>query len=331
MQAHLLHLLSLVACLLAIGQPATSSAADAPYPNRPIRLVVPFAVASDADQYARNLAASLPRHLANAGIEVLNHPGDNGRLASLEVRDAPADGYTLLVARASTHAILPALAPETTYRWNDFTVLAVLEIDPLICAVRKNSPFSEIRELLTAVRARPGVFKYAVVGDGNLLQLSVLYLLSLDGQKPASMQAVNFPSGVQATRAVAEGKVDLICNNATNMLSALRDNSVRGLFTTAPGRLAGFPDLPNARDVGLRDMGNLTNWTVLMAPRSLPPVIRRRWVQALQNVGRDQDWLAANAKLASLPVMRIEREAERFVQEQLQFYERLVGTMELRP
>src|SRR6185436_1476313 len=123
-------------CLLA-----AAANAQAQYPSKPIQLIVAFAAASDADLSARNLAQHARGYLGNQTIVVTNRPGASGAIGTLAARNAPADGYTLLLARIATHAILPATDKSIPYKWNEFTMLSVLELNPYVCAVKSDAPY----------------------------------------------------------------------------------------------------------------------------------------------------------------------------------------------
>ena len=123
------------ACLLA-----APIVTHAQYPSRSILLVVPYTAGSDADLAARNLAAHAPRYLNGQTVVVMNQPGASGAIGTLAVRNAPPDGYRLLLARIASQVILPATDRKTPYGSNDFTFLSVLEINPYVCAVKGDAP-----------------------------------------------------------------------------------------------------------------------------------------------------------------------------------------------
>src|SRR5262249_31521187 len=104
---------------------AAPGALHAQYPSKPISLVVPYGAGSDADLAGRNLADHAAKHF-NHPIVVVNQPGASGAIGTMAVRNAPADGYTLLLARIASQVILPAMDASTPYRWNEFTLLSVL-------------------------------------------------------------------------------------------------------------------------------------------------------------------------------------------------------------
>src|SRR5262245_1172580 len=135
--------LRLIALFALLG---ASGTLHAQYPSKPITLVVPFSAASDADLAARNLADHAAKYLGNS-IVVVNQPGASGAIGTQAVRNAPADGYTMLLARIASQVILPATDAKTPYKWSDFTLLSVLEVNPYVCAVKADAPWKSMKEL----------------------------------------------------------------------------------------------------------------------------------------------------------------------------------------
>jgi len=301
------------------------------YPDRPITVVVPFAAGGDTDHFARALAHSLERIAPPPSLIIDNRAGNSGIPASLTVRQAPADGYTLLAGRVGTHAIQPAVNQDTPYTVRDFTTLAVLELDPMICAVRANSPHQSARDLLAAIRKQPGIYKYSTSGAGTILNFAALYLMSIAGVPTTAATGVHFNGGHEAVRALVDGQVDFICAVAATISSDLSNGTLRGLLTTAAGRMQAFPQIPNAREAGYRDMSNIMGWTALMGPPGLPAEVVRYWRQTLEKVAADPAWQAANLQLGSQPAIRLIARPEQYVQEQAAFYQQLALSMKIRP
>ena len=321
-----------IVCLLA-GSALLAGMAGAQnsYPNRPVTLVVPFAAGGDSDLFARALVQSV-QQLPSAPTLVLEHRvGKSGTVASAAVRLAPADGYTLLLARVATHAIQPAMDPSTPYKPDEFTVLAILELDPLICAVPSASPYRSARELIAAIRSAPGKLRYSTAGAGTILTFAPQYLLSMSGVAPAAAHALHFESGLQAARALAEGKADFSCAPAASVAPFIQGGQVVGLFTTAASRMATLPQLPTAREAGLRDMGQMVGWSALMAPVGLPAPVLSFWRQSLQKVAQDAAWQNTNAQLGSQPAIRLIGRPDHYVMEQYKLYRQLSLTLKPAP
>ena len=308
-----------------------AAAAPEPYPERPITLISPFAANSDATLLGQTFSQFAIKYMDRAKIVVESRPGASGSTAAQAVRLAAPDGYTLLVGRVANHVIAPALDPKVPYRWQDFTFLGVLEINPLICVVRADSPWQNTHDLLATIRKNPGSLKYGATGNGTILHMVPQYMFKLSGLKQDAAQAQHFDAGPTATEALINGKIDFVCNNAGSLIDLIKAGKLRPLFTTAPGRLEALPQVQNAREAGLRDIGKLMGWTVLLGPRNLPPTVVARWKQTMTQIASDPQWRNGSIARGSIPALGSSNDTELFVREQAEFYEQLVRSLNLRP
>jgi len=144
----------------------SQSVAAQDYPNKAITLVAPYAAGGDSDASGRNLAAVAAKYFSQP-LVVQNIVGASGIIGSQRVRTAAADGYTLLIARGGSQAINPALDSKTPYKWNDFTMLSLLDFNPVACVVKGDSPYKSMKDLLAALKAQPGKLNYATAGPGT--------------------------------------------------------------------------------------------------------------------------------------------------------------------
>lgn len=296
-----------------------------------IRLYVPFGAGGEADGSARNFLRSAERFNGGQGFEIIHLTAESGGAASRAVKAAPPDGRTLLLARVGSVAILPALSPRTAVPPWDFTVLAVLDQAPLICVVRSGSTITSMHELLAAISAAPGRLRYSTAGAGTLQSLAVRYLLALSGLPGDAAKPVHFGQGSQATQALLDGEVDFSCNNARSVVPLLQSGALRGLMTTAQGRLKVLPRLQNAAELGLRDMQQLQGWSALLGPAGMSAAAVARWRAILDQVADDPEWLAGTEALAAAPRIRAIRDPAHFLRQQAEFYERLVTLLGARP
>ena len=145
---------SLLASLLSIAC-GISPALAQNYPNKTITLIAPYAVGGDSDFSGRNLAAVASKMIGQP-VVVQNIVGASGTIGSQRVRTSPPDGYTLLVSRGGSQAITPALDSSTPYKWNDFTMISLLDFNPVVCVVKPDAPYKTMKDLIDAIRANPG-------------------------------------------------------------------------------------------------------------------------------------------------------------------------------
>jgi tripartite-type tricarboxylate transporter receptor subunit TctC len=304
--------------------------ACAQYPSKPVTLVIPFAAGGDSDLSGRLLAQHAAKYLGNATFVPLNRVGASGSIGTMAVRTAAPDGYTLLVARIATHAIFPTLESRSPYKWNEFTMLSLLELNPYICAVRADSPVKTVQDLYAAIRKDPGKLNFSTAGPGTSQNMASQYMMSLAGFKSDAAVGIHYKGGGEVTTAVLGGQVQFACNNATTLVSQIRAGALRGLFVTTPERLAEVPDVPTAREAGVPDMEKIVGWTALMGPPGLPKEVVDRWVAALASVAKDPDWLAGIARIGGIPAIRSPAETEKYVKEQFELYDKLITTLGIR-
>lgn len=300
------------------------------YPSKPISLVIPFGAGGDSDLSGRLLAQYAAKYLGNASFVPLNRVGASGSIGAMQVRTAAPDGYTLLVARIATHAIFPALESKAPYKWHEFTMLSLLELNPFICAVRADSPVKSVQDLHATIRKDPGKLNFSTSGPGTSQNMASQYLMLLAGLKPTDAVGIHYKSGGEVTTALLGGQVQFACNNATTMVSQIRAGTLRGLLVTTPERLTDAPEVPTAREAGVPDMEKIVGWTALMGPPGLPKDVVERWTAALASVAKDPEWLAAIAKIGGIPAIRSASETEKYVREQYELYDKLIGTLGIR-
>ena len=315
---------------LLVSMLAAGNAAAQAYPAKPITLVIPFAAGGDSDLSGRLMAQYIAKYLGNATFVPLNRVGASGSIGSMQVRQAAPDGYTLLVARIATHAIYPTLDSKSPYKWNEFTMLSLLELNPYICAVKADSPVKTVQDLYAAIRKDPGKLNFSTAGPGTSQNMAAQYLMSLAGFKPDAAVGIHYKGGGEVTTAVLSGQVQFACNNATTQVSQIRAGALRGLFVTTPERLAEVPDVPTAREAGVPDMERIVGWTAIMGPPGLPKDVADRWTAALASLARDPEWLAGIAKIGGIPAIRSPAETEKYVREQFELYDKLITTLGIR-
>jgi tripartite-type tricarboxylate transporter receptor subunit TctC len=323
MKQRLVRLVSLAAALYCGAAPAQG------YPAKPITFVIPFAAGGDSDLSGRNVAQHAQKYLNNQPIVALNRVGASGVIGAMAVRSAPADGYTLLVARIATHAVVPALDSKAPYKWHEFTMLSLIELNPYACFVKADAAAKTAQDLIAEIRANPGKLNFSTAGIGTSQNMAVQYWISLAGLGKDHAVGIHYKGGGEVTTAVLGGQVQFACNNVPTVLPHIRAGTLRGLMVT-PARLPELPDVPSAREAGFPEMERIVGWTALMGPPGLPKEVVDRWTDTFARLAKDPDWIAGNARLGGIAAIRPPAETEKFVQEQYELYDKLVTTLGIR-
>ena len=246
---------------MVVGQ----ALAQVPYPNKPVRLLVPFPAGGATDIFARALSQKLPDKLG-AQVVVENRPGAGGSLGSDLAAKAPADGYTLLLATTSTHTIGPAFNPRLPYdAVRDFTPIVHVGNAPSIMLVPNNSPAKTVQEWIAYARANPGRLNYASSGNGTIVQLTAELF-----KAQAGLFVVHIPykGTALAIPDLVSGKLDVLFDSLPSGIPHVRDGRLRALGVTTAKRTPLAPDLPAIAEVLPGYESN--TWFGLYGPRGLP-------------------------------------------------------------
>lgn len=310
-----------IAWLSFLSAIAPGAAAQS-YPDRAITLVVPFSAGGDADVAARNLAVVAQRVMGQSLIAV-NRAGASGAIGSVAVRNAKPDGYTLLLARVGSQAVLPALQNGLDYKWNSFTFLGLLELNPVVCAVRSESGYKTMKDLVDALRARPGKLNYSTSGPATILNFGPQLLFDVLRLGKDAAVPVAYKGGSEAAMALLSGDVDFSCGNLTSMIGNIKGGKLHALMTTTPERLKDLPDVPTAREAGYPQLEAVIGWSALYGPPGLGKDVTDRWADALAAAAKDPQWIAATEKTGSIARVMTPANTEKFAAEQYLMYERL--------
>ena len=317
-----MHLTTRALLAIAFTSTALGASAQAPAADAPVTLVVPFSVGGDADLAARSLAVVAQRTLAQT-IVVVNRAGANGAIGTAAVRAAKPDGTTMLLGRVGSQVVLPAIQPSVGYKWNELTFIGLLELNPVVCVTRSESPIKSMKDLVDALRARPGKLNYSTSGAATILNFAPQMLFDITRLgKDAAVQII-YKGGSEAILAVLTGDVDFSCGNLTSAIGNVKGGKLRALVTTTPDRLKDLPDVPTARESGYPQLEAIVGWSGLYGPPGMSRELVERWVGALAAAARDPQWIAATEKAGSIPRVLGPAESEKYAAEQFAVYERL--------
>ena len=252
-------LLAFALLALGIGQ------ADAAWPERPVRLVVPFAAGGASDLIARSISGPLGQALGQ-NVIVENQPGANGALGANNVAKAQPDGYTLLVT-SSVFVVNPSLSRAVAYDPNkDFAPIVDLGGSPNVIVTRPESGIKDIADLLARAKAQPYYFNYASSGVGSITQLSIELMQLRTG---IHMVHVPFTGAGPAVQAAMSGTTHLAGVAITSAMPQIKAGTLKALAQTGKERWFELPDVPTLEDAGVPNSASET-FQILLAPAKTP-------------------------------------------------------------
>ena len=241
--------------------------AQAAYPDKTIRLIVPFPAGGAADVMARGMAQRLSAELGGQQVVIDNRGGAGGATAAEAVARAPADGYTLLFGTMGTQAINPALYSKLRYDpLKDFAAISLTHTTPRVLVVSAAVPAKNLAELIALAKAKPGGLSYGSAGNGSSSHLSGALFESLAG---VQMLHVPYKGSAPLLVDVLAGRVDLTFDSYTVYEEHVKTGRVRVLGVTSKSRMAILPLVPAIAEAGLKGY-DVSNWLGVLAPAGTP-------------------------------------------------------------
>ncbi len=264
--------LGLLGTVLASPTLAPMARAQAEWPDRPVKVVVPFGPGGAIDILARILAPHFPGAANGQTWLVENRPGAGGTIGTAHVAAARPDGYTLLMAEQASGLLAHEMYRSLPYDPRTaFTPLIFLAALPMLLLVRADLPAETVPDFLALARNKPGGLTYGSVGTGHISHLTAELLASRAG---ARMLHVTYRSGAEVVTAISKGEIDFTINSLSSAAPALQSGKGRALATTVAERLPGMPDVPTiaATLPGV----TATLWYGLVGPAGMPaPLVAR--------------------------------------------------------
>jgi tripartite-type tricarboxylate transporter receptor subunit TctC len=270
--------------IVAAASLCSAAALAQPYPNKPIRAVVPFAAGSATDQIGRAFAEKMSQTLGQQ-VVVDNKPGASGMLGADIVAKAPNDGYTILIGTNSTNAALKFLMKKLPYDQDTaFTPVAYIGSVPLMVAVNNDFPAKTLKEFVDQAKAKPGQVSFAYASTSQ--QVSSEMLSSMAGIK---MNAIPYKSGPNAMTDLIGGQVNMFTADFAVTVPQHKAGKIRGLAVTSSKRVAVVPELPTVNEaLGLKDY-ELIAYFAVFAPAGTPADVIAKLNQAVNAAANSKD------------------------------------------
>jgi tripartite-type tricarboxylate transporter receptor subunit TctC len=299
---------------LAASGAATSLApgslnAQARYPDRPIKLIVPFAPGGVGDIVGRMWADKMTTLLGTVVIE--NRGGASGMIGAGEVARATPDGYTILLGNTSTQVLNPAIVANPPYdAIKDFTTIGIVANSPFTIAVHPSVPARNYNELVAYIKANPGKVSYGSAGTGTITHLAGELFKQVAGTPDVTH--VPYRGGGPSVADVVSGHIPMVAVSITNSVLELhRTGKIRIITVMSPQRVAVLPDVQSAADTDSRLVASI--YMGLFVPTATPKEIVQRVSQATRAASESEDYRNKLLTAGFDPVLDTPEDAQRFL------------------
>ena len=296
------------------------------YPNKTIRLVVPFAPGGSTDLIARIVAEPLGKLLGQTVI-VDNKAGGGGTVGALEVARASPDGYTLGLTTASSAATNPAINPAIPYKpLSDFTPIINMVATPNVLAINPSFSAKDMAGFLKELRAKPGSYDYASSGTGGIGHLQMELFKSLT---KTFVVHIPYAGAGPALRDTVGGQVPIIFDNLPSALPHIKDKRVIALAVASPERVAELPDVPTFKELGLEPVNRPALYGI-WAPKGLPAPLVSQLNAAVRKVLQDPAVVKRIEATGSRVVVNSPGEFAAQLKAEYEIYKKVVDAQKLK-
>jgi tripartite-type tricarboxylate transporter receptor subunit TctC len=313
--------------IAAVVSAGVAASASAQYPDRSIRMIVPFAAGSATDTSARLYASELSKQLGQQVVPD-NRAGAGGAVGMQVLAKAAPDGYTIAYAGAGPLAINRSITRNLPYDVEkDVQAVSQAVSAPLMLAVTPTLPVKNVKELIALGKRRPGQLANGSAGTGTVGHLAGEYFKMMSG---TDILHVPYKGGAQAATDVMSGQVQLMFDPASGVAPHVRSGRLRGLGVTGPVRTKAFPDLPTIAEAGVPGY-EVTTWGGIIAPMGTPRAIVSRLSEEVRKAARAPTLVERYAALGADPVTSTPEEFTAFIRQEHLKWAKVVKVAKIEP
>lgn len=303
------------------------AAAQQGYPNRPIRLIIPFASGSATDTSARLYAVELSKQLGQQVVPD-NRAGAGGAIGMQALVKSAPDGYTIAYAGAGPLAINRSITPNLPYDVEkEVQAISQAASAPLFLAISPTLPVKSVKELIALAKSKPGQLANGSAGTGTVGHLAGEYFKIMSG---TNILHVPYKGGAQAATDVMSGFVQLLFDPASSVAPHISSGRLRGLAVTAATRTKAFPELPTVAEAGVPGY-EVTTWGGIISPVGVPRAIVTRLSEEMQKAAKSAFVTERYAPLGTDPVAGTPEEFTALIRREFTKWATVVKRIGLKP
>jgi tripartite-type tricarboxylate transporter receptor subunit TctC len=299
----------------------------AEYPERNITVIVPFPPGGASDMTARLVAAKFAERVKQS-VVIDNRAGANGALGAGALKQAPADGYTLLIGSIGVFAINPALFKDLRYDpQKDFDLLSVAVRTPNVLVANPGYPANSVRELIEQLNKNPGKVTFASSGTGSSDHLTAALFWQKTGTTGIH---VPYRGGGPAINDLIAGHANVSFQNLGAIAEQVKSGKLKALAVTSDKRVAALPNVPTMAEAGVKDL-EVYSWQAAAAPRGLPAAIRAKLEAELAAAAQSPDTKAKFEAVGFDVVANNGKQFEAFLADELARWKTVIETGKISP